>query len=115
MIQCADGGLYQPMRRGLDLDGNAAVGLHQPTPRVAEYLARCGVAVGWAASPMPRVDVGGARFRQSSSHPSARANAFCKMSHHKIAKTKIQTIMEENSNFINLILSRRRSSGLIST
>ena len=42
VIQCADGGLYQP------------------TPRVAEYLARCGVAVGWAASPMPRVDVGGA-------------------------------------------------------
>ena len=49
-IQCADGGLYQPMRRGLDLYGHAAVqglpmGLPQPTPRVAEYLARRGIVL----------------------------------------------------------------------
>ena len=53
VIQCADGGLYQPMRRGLDLDGHAAVGLPQPTPRVAEYLARCGIVLPG----LPRVPV----------------------------------------------------------
>ena len=67
MIRCADAGLYQPMRRGPDLDGKAGVGLHQPTPRVAEYLARCGLrlpcsdtlldgeAVLGLHQPMPRV------------------------------------------------------------
>ena len=58
VIQCADGGLYQPMRRGLDLYGHAAVqglpmGLPQPTPRVAEYLARCGIVLPG----LPRVPV----------------------------------------------------------
>ena len=57
VIQCADGGLYQPMRRGLDLDGHAAVGLPQPTPRVAEYLARCGIEQPGLQQPMPRVHV----------------------------------------------------------
>jgi len=41
----------------LDLDGHAAVGLPQPTPRVAEYLARCGIEQPGLQQPMPRVHV----------------------------------------------------------
>ena len=34
VMWCADVGLYQSMRRVVDLDEEAAAGLHQPTPRV---------------------------------------------------------------------------------
>ena len=68
VLWCAHDGLHLPMRCGLDPDGKATVGLHQPTPRVAEYLARRGLrppssdtllaggeAVPGLHQPMPRV------------------------------------------------------------
>ena len=43
VLRCAAGGLYQSMRQVVDLDEEAAVGLHQPTPCVAgpTYVSVC--------------------------------------------------------------------------